>query len=147
MTNDGAGDGDTRVRHVTTFFLGLAAAIAAGFLLHASEAEAWRTSGSILEVLGLVLAVLAVDGKVAKVTGRPRIFRRLLEGGRRAWRRVLSLFGRGREGRSVTLEAGSGDVVTTGAEARMSVRPAEDADVERWIRYLKEELEALRSRV
>lgn len=35
----------------------------------------------------------------------------------------------------------------SGADARLSVRPSDDAEMGRWIKYLDEELQALRERV
>lgn len=127
--------------------VGVLLAISVSFLSKDDITGAWRMTGGLLELAGFSTVALSLGHKLRPFTdGLPlteRIRRRL----RRAWRWILVKLGREPERRVVSMKTAPYEHTVSGADARLSVRPADDAEPERWIEYLDEELQALRERV
>lgn len=127
--------------------VGVLVALSVSFLARDNVAAAWRVAGGLLELAGFSTVAIGLGRKVRPFTEGPPPTERARRFLSRAWRWILSKLGRKPEGRTVKLKASSGGHSTSGARGRISVRPADDSEVERWIEYLDEELQALRERV
>lgn len=126
---------------------GVLGAIAISFLLRDDVVAAWRMTGGLLELAGFSTVAISLGRKLRPFTEGPPLTERIRQRFRKVWRWILSKLGREREGKTVSISGEAGGIGLAGGEARLSVRPADDADVERWIEYLDEELEALWERV
>lgn len=109
-------------------------------------AQAARWAGGLLGVAGVSLTTFGLAEKRALVLGRPgprALVERALA---RAWALIRSVLRIGpRRGVGSTIHGG-GHVTLggLGVSARGSVRPAEDAELRRWIEYLDGQVKALR---
>lgn len=124
-------------------------------LLHPQDAHETllRSTGGLLQCLGLVRGLFAVDEKVSKVWGTPRLLEWTRQEARRLFQqakfRVYSWFGWTKDVSSTTTFYADTGAHESGFEgdARLSVRPSKDADNRCWIEYLDEEVEALKDRL
>lgn len=101
----------------------------------------------MLELAGFSTVAISLARKLrpfSEATPFSKPIRRRL---RRAWRWILAKLGRNQKDGSVKISRRAGSVDVSGVVARIAKRPAGDVEVERWIKYLGEEVEGLKHRV
>lgn len=146
MSGLSGADREEKFGYVLVFVAVVIGAAALGFLIHDSRASAWSTAGALLEILGLGRAAFAVDAKVAHVRGQPRFGERIRSRLQAVgdWMRNFIV---GNRQTHVDLEAELRGHGRMSGDLHLSKRPAEDADLRRWVEYLNDELQTLRDRM
>lgn len=150
--------------HGAVYFLTFVGGVAAAFflatilntaLLNPADVDeaVLRSTGGLLECLGLLRGLFAVDEKVAKVWGTPRLLewirqevRRLIDRAKASLRSWLPWVDEKHSGQTVSPDPLVNES-SFGDSAEATVRPSEDADPRRWIKYLRSELEDLQEEV
>lgn len=130
------------------FAVVLGATVAASWLFLGSTRSALAVTGGFLQCCGLLRGVVAVDAKVAKVRGTPRLGERFRRWYRKKKFQLYSLLGRTKKVSSsaqAAYEAVSGDA-SVNVEHTWPEEPDEDAEDAEWINYLDAKLNLLRDR-